>query len=190
MKRLFIALLIIILPLSLHAWGITTFGSGAAAAGTACTGTAGNNATTDAAYDTSGVGQILLRSITITCTGTPTSINFRTKYDTGNVKFVIFSTDDAVPDSRLYISSGQSGSTSSSVYTVSDTSCNYELTSGTYGVGVIYSYLGRVYATSDTGGTAWQSAPGGSYDTPASTWDTETDEELSYDFEIWLDFDE
>ena len=186
MKRI---LILTILLMSSLAWaGSTTVVVGQGGGGEACSGTHGNNATSDAGYVAPAADVMLVRQFVITCTGTPATINYRNKYGNGNVKFLIYSDSGSEPSTNLYTSAGQAIGNPQSNTTITDSSCDYELTPGTYYIGVVADVGNRVYYSSATGGTAWNVMSSGSYTTPPASWPTATDEGRVEELEIWLTF--
>jgi len=186
MKRI---LILTILLMSSLAWaGSTTVvvgQGGAGGGGAACSGTYGNDSTTDAGYH-GGIGNYTyLIPVTVDCTGTPATINFRTKYGTVNVKFLIYADSAGSPSGTpLYVGDPVAISNPSSVITITDSGCDYEVSSGTYWVGVISDTSFRVYYEVNTGGTYHGYAS--SYESPGELGEPVVDKD--YDAEIWMTF--
>lgn len=189
MKKLFFILAIALLCFSQSQARMTAVvvgGQGAAAGG--CTGTYGNSNTSEAGYYGSSTNSTILYSITVDCTGTPASINFRAKYGTGNVKFLIYAESGGEPTgSPLYVSDPVAIGNPSSTTTITDSACDYELTSGTYFVGVVFDTSSRAYYSSATGGTTFYNTVAGTYDSPGA-WNTGTDTAAAYTMTIWMTF--
>lgn len=181
------ALLTLLSPIA-GAWGVIAIGGGTPPESSACSGTKGNSATTDTGFDSLSAGTMFVYRIATGCTGTPATINFRTKYLNGNAKFVIYSDAGTEPGTLLYTSSAYAGGNTSTVVTISDTACDYELTGDSYYIGIVADASGRIYYSSATGGTGFSVNSAGYYTSPPSSWPTGTDDAEVFDFEVWLTF--
>lgn len=189
MKRYLFTLLLLLCAAPALAWNwpvITAMQSGGGGEA-ACTGTYGNNATTDAGYDPVTTNTIVLSKITVDCSGIPATINYRDKYNSGNVKFLIYSDNGGEPDQLLYASSPVAVGSPSSNTTITDSGCTYSLSSGDYWIGVVADNSGRVYHAGATGGDGrtWNAVD--NYTSPPS-WNTTIDTPLTTDSEIWITF--
>lgn len=125
----------------------TTFASGEG-----CTGTYGNEASTDETFYSFTATQIYLFKIDVDCTGIATIHQRISNYtpDTERIVIAIYSDDGANPDELLW---------DGPVYNPPDAEINeivqltdYELSSGTYWVATYSEGGGRLRSTSSSGG--------------------------------------
>ena len=153
-------------------------------AASGCTGTIGNNATTDAGYYSTAANYLFLREITVSCSGTATSISARLRLvdvDTREVVFVIY---DSGGNRVWYGSNVYDASTATVTQTVT-VACNYAFTAGTYRIGIMAEGNSRFYHSSATGATsAYYSSSG--FPTPPTTLPSATAQTL--DYEVWVTF--
>lgn len=155
-------------------------GGAVPAAGEAgCTGPQGNNADPAATYLSASADRVFVTPVVLTCGGTPSSINLRTKYGNTNMVFALYDDDGTAggPGTRLWYSGTPVATgNSSTVVTISDNTINYELSAGTYYIGAAFEASGRIYETAATGGDVRKAAstdayavPPESFGDPAST---------------------
>ncbi len=123
-----------------------------------CTGVQGNNSTTEGAFQAVTIDYLCLSQVTLSCGGTPTSINARTMLfvaDGESAVFVVYSDSGGAPGTRLWYGANDiyDAGQSSKPTVLTDTSISaYTFSAGTYWIGIAAGAPGRVYGPSDTGG--------------------------------------
>lgn len=189
MKRI---LILAILLMSSLAWaGSTTVVVGQGGGEASCTGVEGNNATTTSWYTTTTANYLILKKITLTCGGTPSSINARTRtYSSTDAEltFCVYSDSGGSPNARLWYGSAMyNENQASTAQTITDSTINYKFAAGDYWIGIFVETTGRWYSSGTTGGTWFKQNVGSGFPTPPATAGAATTTGTD-DLEGWLVF--
>lgn len=199
MKKYLLFIILTLIPLTLCAWngrGVGMSGvsllSGSEEGGggsTACSGVKGNNSTADAGYQADTKNDLLLMPITIDCSGTPISINMRTRYHKSastRVVMCVYADNAGAPGDRLWYGSPMYDA-SETTATVVDSSIDYSFSAGNYWIGYMSEGPGRWYHSSATGGSVWIRYNSGTFPTPPSSAGSSSTTNV-YQMEGWLIF--
>lgn len=159
-----------------------------------CTGVHGYTAYTAGAFQAVTVDYLCLSQVTLSCGGTPTSINARTRMfvaDGAGAVFVVYSDSGGAPGTRLWYGANDIYDAGQSEVTtvLTDTSISaYTFSAGTYWIGIAAGAPGRVYGPSATGGVMAYSTDGYTdvFPVPPATAPTLTAGEMQ--LAIWLEF--
>jgi hypothetical protein len=159
-----------------------------------CTGVHGYNAYTDVTFQATTIDRLYLSQVTLSCGGTPTSINAITTLmvaDGEGAVFVVYSDSGGAPGTRLWYGANDiyDAGQSSGISVLTDTSISeYTFSAGTYWIGISCGAAGRVYGPSDTGGVMAYSTDSNTdvFPVPPATAPTLTAGEKQ--LAIWLEF--
>lgn len=160
-----------------------------------CTGVHGYTTYTAETFQAVTVDYLCLSQVTLSCGGTPTSINARTLFfaaDGEGAVFVVYSDSGGAPGTRLWYGANDIYDAGQSAFpptVLTDTSISeYTFSAGTYWIGIASGTPGRVYGPSETGGVMAYSTDSNTdvFPVPPATAPTLTAGEMQ--LAIWLEF--
>jgi hypothetical protein len=148
--------------------------------------TFGNTGITATDYESTGSdrGTVGKLTVTISGTGTISSITFRTAADSGsiNAKAIIYADSSGSPGARLAVGSVVSVSTIAQYIST----LSYVFSSGTYHIGLVVDGSGRLRCDIETGTANWKDSLG--YSSPADPFGTPTGTDTNTNCEVYATY--